>query len=317
AVGAPPFHRIMGGARADIDDHARPPLDKMRQDSARSVVYAEQIDRNIFRPRARITAGKRADRRDDTGVVDDRIDPAIPLQRLADELLDRRIVGNIAACGKGIAAGVPDLFKNAAAGRSRARAEAESRPACRERERRRGAYPAARAGNDDGLIFEFLHENYPVVIGSERGVRLRQKGCFLRRRLASELLISMREATKALDNEIVFLGIIKSNRVANFAKEVDGELLILDILAMLERQGRELFLECAERVVKAGFDHVPGNLARLAVRRESPRGIAKHIARELIEQENEGKRALRALGPVEIFARRRLFKIRKEAVANF
>src|SRR5690606_10376478 len=89
------------------------------------------------------------------------------------------------------------------------------------------------------------------------------------------------------------------------------------ILAMLERQGRELFLECAERVVKAGFDHVPGNLARLAVRRESPRGIAKHIARELIEQENEGKRALRALGPVEIFARRRLFKIRKEAVANF
>src|SRR5262249_42171578 len=113
----------------------------------------------------------------------------------------------------------------------------------------------------------------------------------------------MREATEAADDAGVLLGIFQEFVRAGAARELDAVLLVGELLRMHERQIEEL-----PRIMR----HLLVEPAREGARRNSTRqGIvlvgagvaAEHVARELVEYDDERERPLRRLLPCRQRAR--------------
>jgi hypothetical protein len=110
---------------------------------------------------------------------------------------------------------------------------------------------------------------------------------------ASEYGVAMREAAEASNRLIMFA------RVAIVAvSHRKQQRLVAQGFAMHQRHGEEIELGAAATSVKSFFDSVPGQNHRLRVAGKGARGAAKHVARELIEHNDQGKQGLWRVTPV-------------------
>lgn len=106
----------------------------------------------------------------------------------------------------------------------------------------------------------------------------------------------MRKAAKSADRlKMIFrvLDVIGQCRVlfGKLMKKPQRLALIVEILAVLERQIDEGAAGGRERQVESAGDGTAGGIAGHRVGGERARGPAKHIARKLIEQQDKGQSA--------------------------
>src|SRR5262245_29444101 len=76
--------------------------------------------------------------------------------------------------------------------------------------------------------------------------------------------------------------------IAERAHQCDGALLVGEAFGVLERQIEEQALGRRDLSVESAHDCASGRGARKRIGRESIRLAAEHVARKLIEDENEG-----------------------------
>ena len=103
----------------------------------------------------------------------------------------------------------------------------------------------------------------------------------------------MREAAKALDDVAVLLGIVELVIVAEVDEQQHRAVLVVEILAVLERHVEELALGRCELLVEALVDRSLGDRERQMIGRELLGMAAEHVARELVEQDHAGERGQR------------------------
>src|SRR5688572_11175905 len=116
---------------------------------------------------------------------------------------------------------------------------------------------------------------------------------FLRRAAAAEDRVAVGEAAELLDH------VAMQDRVAQdlgigraaLAAKLDRAVLVVEVFAMLERQIEEkALLLVLEMEIEAAVDGPIGDEARLGVGGERTRRAAKHVARELIEAQQQRQR---------------------------
>lgn len=109
----------------------------------------------------------------------------------------------------------------------------------------------------------------------------------------------MRKAPEAGDDVAVTNGVIERDRIPERAEQGDGAVLILATFGMLERKVKERSLDRPKRMVEASVERPPRDGERLRVARESASSAAVDVARKLIENDDERKRAARAIFPCD------------------
>src|ERR1700750_312745 len=122
--------------------------------------------------------------------------------------------------------------------------------------------------------------------GVEEGLLLRPGGAAQRR-------VAMREPPEATDDVGMALGVFRELIVAVAARERDAAFLIGDVFRVLERQIKELALGMGDLSVEPASDGAIGAGAGNPVGLVGAPVAAEHIARELVEHDNERERALR------------------------
>ena len=120
---------------------------------------------------------------------------------------------------------------------------------------------------------------------------------FLGRRRAAQDGVAMRETAKAGDNVTVDFGVFPVFRSAA-CKGRDAAILICEMLGMHQRQEEELVERRGNLAVEALLDGRIGDAAGLGVRGKRAGIVAEHVSRELVEHDDEGKRAFGRRGPV-------------------
>src|SRR3974390_2367146 len=125
----------------------------------------------------------------------------------------------------------------------------------------------------------------PRSPGKSAGV---EEGLLLRRGGAAERRVAMREAAEPADDVGMQLGPFDRVRVAGRAVERDAALLVGERFGMLERQVEEAALRHGKALVEAAVDRSRCDGARQRIGRKGARAAAKHVARELGEQRDEG-----------------------------
>src|SRR5262249_27363734 len=120
-----------------------------------------------------------------------------------------------------------------------------------------------------------------------------EKCLFLLRARTAERFIAMREAAETPDDVAVQLCPAGEVRVAECINKRDGARLVGLVLRMLERKVKKQSLRCRHRLIEAARDRALGHRAGHRIGCEGAGVGAKHVARELIEQEDEGERVLR------------------------
>jgi len=101
------------------------------------------------------------------------------------------------------------------------------------------------------------------------------------------------------------------------AEQAQRFVLVGHLLGVLERQVGEPALERRQLQVAAVGDQLPGDRQRRGIAGERTRAVAVHVARELVEQQDQRQRAARvAVGPVRQLAAQRRFDRGAEAVAD-
>ena len=99
-------------------------------------------------------------------------------------------------------------------------------------------------------------------------------------------------------------------------EERDRTLLIGETLAVRERQVDEAAAHWWKLAIEAARDGVPRRAPRRRVAHIGARRIAEEIARELVEQENEGEISIARGQPVVVCPRRGALVIGEEAAAG-
>jgi hypothetical protein len=107
----------------------------------------------------------------------------------------------------------------------------------------------------------------------------------------------MREPSEAADDVGMVFGIARELIVAVAVRELHAALLIGPILRVHERQIEELTLRPGDLLIEAARKRTIGRAPGRRVGRIGARLAAEHIARELIEHDDERERALRRLLP--------------------
>src|SRR5262249_46605213 len=125
-----------------------------------------------------------------------------------------------------------------------------------------------------------------------------EEGLFLRRGGAAEYRVAVREAAEAADDVGVPLGMFQEFVVAVAACQVDAALLVGEIFRMLERKIEERAQPAPHLRVEAAGEGASGDRARQRIGLVGAGLSAEHVARELIEHDGEGQRALRRLFPL-------------------
>src|SRR5450830_70386 len=121
---------------------------------------------------------------------------------------------------------------------------------------------------------------------------LLQKGPFFLRGRPGQHLIAMGKAPEAFDDLSVLLGPMESAGIQLLVEE-QGALLVLHVFRMLKRQIAKRTQYRLDQLIQPGVYHAPRIQTRQRVRGEHMRRAAKRVARELIEQNQQGQRAMR------------------------
>src|SRR5450759_3486549 len=124
-----------------------------------------------------------------------------------------------------------------------------------------------------------------------------EEGLLLRRADAAEHRIAVREAAEAADDIGVPFRPFQAVGVIARAIERDRPFLISELLRMHEWQ-IEKAEQVGKRAVEAVEDGAAGDGMRQRVTREHARLPAEHVARELIEQDEQRQRTLRVRFPI-------------------
>ena len=101
---APTLQRPVGGARADIDDHAAALFDHDRQGRAHTEIHALEVGIDGGRPFVRVGFRHAAERLDDPGIVDEDVEGSEPGTAGLDRIRQVPVAGYVAGYGKGIPA---------------------------------------------------------------------------------------------------------------------------------------------------------------------------------------------------------------------
>src|SRR5262245_10983138 len=124
--------------------------------------------------------------------------------------------------------------------------------------------------------------------GVEEGLLLRLGG-------AAQDRVAVREAPEAADDVGMSPGVSRELIVAIAARERHAAFLIGEIFRVLERQIEELALGMRDPPVEPASDGAIGDGARDPIARVGAPVAAEHVARELVEHDDERQRALRRL----------------------
>src|SRR5712671_7003491 len=112
--------------------------------------------------------------------------------------------------------------------------------------------------------------------------------------------VAVREAAEPADDVGVMLGPFDRLRVVGRAVEGDAALLVGELFRMLERQVEEHPLGGRDELVEAARDRARRDLARQRIGREGAGISAEHVARKLVEHDQERERALRISIPGQL-----------------
>ncbi|CAH1658121.1 hypothetical protein CHELA1G11_11368 [Hyphomicrobiales bacterium] len=136
------------------------------------------------------------------------------------------------------------------------------------------------------------------------------------RGVAAEQRIAMGEASEADDDRAMFLS--ERQTLSGAIGLVQGEAVVLvgEFLGMHERQIEELPLYGFDLAVEAAQDGASRHLAGESICREAAGAATEHVARELVEQDNEGKGRLGDRFPGRERTLSGLFVQREEAIAD-
>src|SRR5262249_2865290 len=111
-----------------------------------------------------------------------------------------------------------------------------------------------------------------------------EKAQFLRRTVAAQRCVALRVATKALDDGAVFARITLLTATA-----LDQQLVIVQSLAVHQRQVEKIKRRAAQLLIEALADSLFGERTRQVVGGKSAPVAAKHVARKLIENNDQGQ----------------------------
>lgn len=115
----------------------------------------------------------------------------------------------------------------------------------------------------------------------------------------------MREAAKAGDDAMMMLGpAVVGLAVHSGLEQFDLAVLVREILRMLERQVEKPADVALDLQVVPGLQRPIGDHPRQRIGGEGVARAPEHIARILVEQDQQGQRAFRRLRPVIQFAPR-------------
>ena len=108
--------------------------------------------------------------------------------------------------------------------------------------------------------------------------------------------VAVREAAEALDHVAVLLRIAELIFVAERGEQQHRAVLVVEILAVLERHVEEAALLRLELLVEArGRPRALAIAERQMIGRELLGVAAEHVARELVEQDHAGERGQRVV----------------------
>src|SRR5690348_11629359 len=128
---------------------------------------------------------------------------------------------------------------------------------------------------------------------------------FLRRGGPAQYGVAMRKTAEAADDVVVdacpVVGVLARQRTM----QEQRTLLVGQVFRMFERQIEERPQARFDLCIKPGLQRTPCIRARKSVGRISMCAAAEHVARNLVEQDQQGQSALRILHPVLEFAPRR------------
>src|SRR2546423_274881 len=130
-----------------------------------------------------------------------------------------------------------------------------------------------------------------------------EKGLFLRRRGAAQDRVAMRESPEAANDTGMALGVFAELIIAVAARQLKAAFLIRQVFRVHERQIEELALGMRDLPVEAAADCALGDAAGELVGRVRVPVVAKHVARKLVERDDERERAFRGLLPVRQLTR--------------
>src|SRR4029079_12703973 len=157
-------------------------------------------------------------------------------------------------------------------------------------------------------------------MASKARAGLREEFDLLGRRGAAEHRVAMGETAEPLDDAHVahreidpirFRRVIRQRRMQRHASA-----LVLDVLAMLERQIGEQQLAARVRLVVAAVERVMRQRQRARIGGEGLRIAAEHVPRELVAHNDQREAAARVIGPVRMRAGAGLLPQRTEARDN-
>src|SRR5262249_10819846 len=109
---------------------------------------------------------------------------------------------------------------------------------------------------------------------------------------AAESAVAMREAAEARNDVAMSERIRQAFTIVRRLVKGDAAVLVLEVLGMHERQVEEPLLGRVDGLVEAALEGGRGDRAGACIGRKGTRAGAKYVARELIEQEEQGERAL-------------------------
>src|SRR5712671_6084320 len=124
-----------------------------------------------------------------------------------------------------------------------------------------------------------------------------EEGLLLRRGGAAQYGVAMGKPPETADDVGVLLGVFGEFIIAVAARELDATLLVSQLLRVLQRQIEELPITPRDLLVEAAGERPPGRGASKSVGFIRACKTAEHVARKLIEHDDQRQRALRRLLP--------------------
>jgi predicted O-linked N-acetylglucosamine transferase (SPINDLY family) len=144
-----------------------------------------------------------------------------------------------------------------------------------------------------------------------------EEGLLLRRRRATERGVAVRKPAEAADDVGVVLGIAHALGVVGEPAQGGAAFLIRQRLRMHERQVEEAPLRIGEGGIKAAGDSALGDAAGECIRHEGPRIATKHVARKLVEGEQQREGTVRGRFPIGQLSRSGCFVKEEKPGADF
>ena len=140
--------------------------------------------------------------------------------------------------------------------------------------------------------FAIRHMNSQCALPSAGEAAGVEKGLFVRCHSPSQHRVAMGKSAEAANNVGVVLGVFCDFIIAQAACQLESSFLIGENFRMHERQIEELALLLRHLAVETALESAIGDGAGDRIGLVGPRLSAEHVARKLIENEDQRERAL-------------------------